>query len=333
MLIDLAAYPTVPIAQSAPPAGAGHTYPAAAPAPAQPQMPGPPHLGQPHPGQPHLGPAAVPAPPPGAASGVKVQLVGLGPAQWVSCCVAVLGLLSLYLAMVFNWHTYTIAVRFLGARVSTESPVSFGTLLTTDLEQTPFAGFPADNFNTSHASYADVLAILYLVLSVGLVGLVIGSFLARGVAQTWLRVAGVGAAMLSVACVALLAIDLARVAEETESALRSDLSGGGSELTGGFSLTVQPTFGPGMVLAVIACMLLGVAAVLAGPVRRATRHQPYPGPAGHPYAGVPVGHIELGALGGPGATAYQHPGASPYQHPGAPPQAHLGNPYARPPEV
>ncbi|MGH3727776.1 MAG: hypothetical protein ACRDTU_03380 [Micromonosporaceae bacterium] len=83
---------------------------------------------------------------------------------------------------------------------------------------------------------------------------------------------------------ALIGIDLARLASATERELKRPLDDLPVGAVGGIDVNFQSSIGAGLVLAVIACLLLGAAAGLStAGVRR-----PAPAPVFIPPTGVPV---------------------------------------------
>lgn len=310
-------------------------YPAAPPMASVPPAPGmppgpPPGYGGPMP------PGTPPVPrEPSSAPGVREYFARTSLTQRIALGLAVLGAVVLHLSMAFNWQTYTLVIRFGGTGVSSDGPISFGTLLTTDLEKRPIGGMTMTGSGPrpDYTSYSDVLAVGFLILSLTLLALVAASLMTRGAVQRLLR-AGAGAvAALALACVVLIGIDLARLAAETEKAFKEGLDGPVSEIVSDVDLIFDSTIGSGLVLAAIACVLLGAAAGLNQPAgSRAAAVPAFAGPAGAPAQGLHPTAMMPGA--GPVVfvehpTAYQPP--TPQPEPAAPQHGFQWPPAPEPP--
>ncbi|MGH3646651.1 MAG: hypothetical protein ACRDTM_05695, partial [Micromonosporaceae bacterium] len=221
---------------------------------------------------------------------------GLSTLRLVSLVFAAVGMLLFYLAAVCNWYTVKTTSSYRESKWTQEQPVSIGTLLLGDTEEqytNPYAGSSRNvGKRPEFESYADIYAIFYLVLALGLVALVVTALMAQGKIQLWLRIGAAGCAALSLFFVILISADLSAMANAYQAFMTAQGSVGGGE---GIVYTVEQNVGVGLLLGAVASLLLGVSAGLnhfTGPVLAPVAPQRYGAPAA--YRPAPPGPQQPG---------------------------------------
>ncbi|MGH3715990.1 MAG: hypothetical protein ACRDT4_21390, partial [Micromonosporaceae bacterium] len=231
------------------------------------------------------------------APSVQDYFRGLSTLRRVSVLCAGAGMLLTWLAAVCNWYTVTTTSSYRTSRWTQEQPVSIGTLLLGDTEEqytNPYAGSSHNvGKRPEFSSYADVYAILYLLLTFSLVLLVVAALMVQGKWQLWLRIGAAGCAALSLFLVILISADLSAMANAYQDFMTEQGKVSDGE---GITYTVEKNVGVGLLLAAMASLLLGVSSGLnhvPGEVPVAARgfapqvlpagapRQPYAAPAGY----------------------------------------------------